>query len=208
LEVSVAAAALASVERAVSGTSAERLEKAKSSESQKKEPENQEITEETYQTSEGRRVETSAWHRIEIDEKTGKAVEDPEVAYGEEFRREKRQETLKKDATIANDTKEASTSNDSDRQANEERRAEGASGPGGVMNSAAQIGGLAAASIVQNDQTYADAKSSSGLASQPLGNPPEHHLKNAGLLRFASSPVVWVIAVLFVIALFAFGILR
>jgi len=43
-----------------------------------------------------RRVETSAWHRIEVDKKTGKAVEDPTVAYGEEFQNEQHQEQLRR----------------------------------------------------------------------------------------------------------------
>ncbi len=43
-----------------------------------------------------RRVESSAWHRIEIDKKTGKAVEDPSIAYGHEFQNEQHQEQLRK----------------------------------------------------------------------------------------------------------------
>lgn len=57
-------------------------------------PEEQPITEETYRPPTDRRVEMSAWHRIEVDAATGKAVESPEVAYGEEFKREQRQEQL------------------------------------------------------------------------------------------------------------------
>jgi hypothetical protein len=42
-----------------------------------------------------RRLETSAWHRIEVDKKTGNAVETPTVAYGEEFKHEKHPEQLR-----------------------------------------------------------------------------------------------------------------
>lgn len=43
-----------------------------------------------------RRVETSAWHNIEVDKKTGKAVENPTVEYGEEFKREQEQESIRR----------------------------------------------------------------------------------------------------------------
>lgn len=59
------------------------------------------VTEETYEAPKGRRVETSAWHRIELDEKTGKAVETPSVAYGEAYKREQKQEKLAQDAAKA-----------------------------------------------------------------------------------------------------------
>ena len=39
-----------------------------------------------------RRVETSAWHRIEMDAKTGKVVDDPSLEYGQEYYRERQQE--------------------------------------------------------------------------------------------------------------------
>lgn len=64
-------------------------------------PEDQPITEEMYRVPEGRRVETSAWHRIEVDEKTGHAVENPSVSYGEAYKKEKRQEKLASDAAKA-----------------------------------------------------------------------------------------------------------
>jgi hypothetical protein len=41
-----------------------------------------------------RHVEMSAWHRVEIDNKTGQAVESAEVPYGEEFKKETQKETL------------------------------------------------------------------------------------------------------------------
>lgn len=58
-----------------------------------------EVTEGGVEIPSDRRVETSAWHRIEVDKKTGKAVEDPSVAYGKEFQNEQHQEKLRK--TIA-----------------------------------------------------------------------------------------------------------
>ncbi|MBA2279533.1 hypothetical protein H0V99_03805 [Candidatus Saccharibacteria bacterium] len=64
----------------------------------KKLPEDQPITEETYETQPGHRVETSVWHRIEKDAKTGKVVENPELAYGKEFINEQRQERLQREA--------------------------------------------------------------------------------------------------------------
>jgi len=59
----------------------------------KQQPEN---IDEPIQVSPDRRVETSAWHRIEVDKKTGQAVENPELAYGEEFQNEQHQEQLRK----------------------------------------------------------------------------------------------------------------
>lgn len=43
---------------------------------------------------EGRRFEASAWHRIEVDEKTGHAVEKPTFEYGQAFQHEQQQEKL------------------------------------------------------------------------------------------------------------------
>jgi|GEM_PF-1944817 len=45
------------------------------------------------------RVQTSAWHSIEIDAKTGKPVENPTFAYGEEYNKERAQESKHKLAT-------------------------------------------------------------------------------------------------------------
>lgn len=59
----------------------------------KQQPEN---IDEPIPVSPDRRVETSAWHRIEVDKKTGKAIENPELAYGEEFQNEQHQEQLRK----------------------------------------------------------------------------------------------------------------
>lgn len=56
--------------------------------------EEQSVTEELYAVEKGHRVETSAWHRIEVDEKTGRTVEKPTIDYGEAFKREQQQEKL------------------------------------------------------------------------------------------------------------------
>jgi len=42
----------------------------------------------------GHRLEASAWHSIEIDNKTGKAVENPAFVYGEEFQHERAPENV------------------------------------------------------------------------------------------------------------------
>lgn len=52
------------------------------------------IQEEMLQAPEGRRYESSAWHRIEVDEKTGRLVEQPTVEYGEAFKHEQQVERL------------------------------------------------------------------------------------------------------------------
>jgi hypothetical protein len=43
---------------------------------------------------EGHRLETSAWHTIEVDAKTGKAVEKPAFEYGEEYQHERAPENV------------------------------------------------------------------------------------------------------------------
>jgi hypothetical protein len=54
------------------------------------------------------RLEQSAWHAIEIDKKTGKAVENASFGYGEAFRQEQHQEQLRKEvAEAAGDSDEA-----------------------------------------------------------------------------------------------------
>jgi hypothetical protein len=56
--------------------------------------EEQPITEETYTAPKGHRFETSAWHRYEVDAATGKLAENPSLVYGEEFKKEQKQERL------------------------------------------------------------------------------------------------------------------
>lgn len=60
-------------------------------------PEEVAISEATYAVGDDKRVETSAWHRYEVDKKTGKLIEQPEVAYGQEFLKETRQEKLQRE---------------------------------------------------------------------------------------------------------------
>lgn len=52
--------------------------------------ENQVIT-----VPEGHRLQTSAWHTIEVDKKTGRAAENSSIEYGEEFKHEQHQEQLR-----------------------------------------------------------------------------------------------------------------
>jgi hypothetical protein len=172
---------------AVEGTLA-RPEVQKDVERQTK-PEERAITEETYKTPEGRRVETSAWHRIEVDAKTGKAVEDPEVAYGEEFKREKRQEVLRKDA---------------------------AQTTGGATGVASQLGGLAASSASSPAASSSHGRfvpgrpptpQDSPYGKKPGGTTEQPHASNE-ILRYASMPIIWITAIIIVVVLFAFGVLR
>jgi hypothetical protein len=45
------------------------------------------------------RIERSAWHAVEVDKKTGKAVEDASFGYGEAFHQEQQQEQFKKSSS-------------------------------------------------------------------------------------------------------------
>lgn len=49
--------------------------------------------EDLLQIPEGHHLENSAWHAIEVDNKTGKAVENPTFQYGHEYYRERAQES-------------------------------------------------------------------------------------------------------------------
>ena len=173
---------------AIAGNKSRSTEKAKSAETQ---PENKEITEDTYHSSEGSRVETSAWHRIEIDEKTGKPIESPDVAYGEEFRRERRQEILPKDRT------------------------------GGTSGGSANlIGGVATAALasIAGVSTVGQASALSAVPATPgdkskaldVAQLAVHPHLSAGneVLHYASKPLTWAIAVIVVLLLFVVGILR
>ncbi len=52
---------------------------------------------ERLEVPEGHRLETSAWHTIEVDAKTGKPVENPTFAYGQEYYRERSHEAAPRD---------------------------------------------------------------------------------------------------------------
>lgn len=73
----------------------------------------EEAIEEQLKVPEGHHIETSAWHSIEVDNKTGRAAENPLITYGEEFRHEQHQELLRQQAADAEEQKkkQASPSN-------------------------------------------------------------------------------------------------
>jgi hypothetical protein len=165
-------------------------------------PEHQLITEETYKVEDGHRVETSAWHRIEIDEKTGKPVENPEVAYGNEFKREQRQEIFSETPVIRDTTTKAEQQPGSKKAASREETAP-----------LVQLGGLAAASYTARDSTDSSPHQvqktpDSHQASVDLRSAPAEQTKAKGRLRYARNPVVWGVGLLIVVVLFVVGILR
>jgi hypothetical protein len=203
LEVAAAKAALTAITR-----SEHRSSRSEAVDAQKRNPEDQVITKEMYETMQGRRVETSAWHRIEIDEKTGKPVENPEVSYGEEFRHEQAQEIFNDNSVAGSADNSETMRRDNEQGSADTRREKGST----VGSPAAQLGGLAAASFAsadRSDETYYSRKSQeSGLgAGIPAVSHPDH-LKHKNLLRLASEPAVWVVAAIVVIVLFAIGIFR
>lgn len=121
-------------------------------------------------------VENSAWHRIELDPKTGRALEKPELEYGEEFARERSHE-------IFNEGK-----------------------PDDSGGAAANIGGLAT-TFSMGEKASRQSSISAGAKTQAEDH--EKQLKaGALLLRYASKPLIWAVAVILVVVLFAFGLLR
>ncbi len=199
IEVATVSAALTAVERSSKTiTKAETAKKHENSQKIENAPENQEVTDETYHVADGRRVETSAWHRIEIDEKTGKAVENPEIAYGEEFKHERRQEILRVSAD--DDTKEDFTAAKKPTKATHQQEA---------AAHVARIGGLAAASYVHEDQTYANTKQrETGLAALPAHANTKEVKMTDSLMHYASMPIIWVVAVVIVVIMFILGALN
>ena len=198
MEAAAASAALTAVERSASHISkTEQRIRPESTETIKIVPEHQELTEETYQVAEGRHVETSAWHRIEIDEKTGKPAQNPEVAYGEEFRREQKQEVFSDD-----------TSDDSKEAPAKAQKQSGRSTQQDAHQHVAQIGGLAAASYTKEDQTYSETKPrETGLGGMPSRSNKEQSTAKNSILHYASMPIIWAIAVVIVVVLFVLGAL-
>ena len=148
-------------------------------------PEEQEITEDTYTVSKDRKVESSAWHRIEVDAKTGRPILDPEVAYGEEFKREQRQEVWK-DRPGDTDTK----------------------------TSAGILGSLAAGALASGSSgTPGENSVESDKNDQALTVPYPEEIKNTihadnRLVKYASSPLLWALAAGVVLLLFIFGLAR
>ncbi len=159
------------------------IEKAKGEAIQKKitpelPPEERLVTEETYQAPDGRRVETSVWHRYEVDTKTGKLAEEPTIEYGEEFSRELRQEKLQREAVepqVAVQLGQAVLHDD-------------------VLNTAQ-------ASLPASEPASKPEKASlrEALAKHPVSKQ---------LVRQTTRPLTWVLALVIVVLLFLVGILR
>lgn len=131
--------------------------------------------------SNNHRVETSAWHRIELDAKTGRVAEDPKLAYGQEFFKERQNEVKRSDDF-------------------------GSSG-GGSSSVIAGVAGLAASGLAKASLELSETKKAEQLA---LAQKAVEKELSAGqeLLRYASNPLIWIAAILVVLALFAFGLLR
>lgn len=140
-------------------------------------PEEREITEETFKTAKGHHVETSTWHRIERDLKTGKIVENPDVAYGQEFQHETKQEVLREDSSQDD------------------------------APAALQLGSVATLSPQDDSTPYDnqnDGQLSSGINfSLPKTDlPASKQVKN-----YMTNPVTWAVALVLVLALIIFGFL-
>lgn len=137
-------------------------------------------TEETSKVPAGRRVETSAWHTYEVDKNTGKIVEEQSFEYGEEFKKEKRAERLRREAMqpqIAIQVGQAVlTKTDTDE--------------------------IQTADL----QVTAASKADSERPSQSL--PISLTEARQQLVRYTTSPVTWIAALALVVLLFAIGILR
>ena len=143
-------------------------------------------------------METSAWHRIEIDKKTGNVVKNPGVAYGREFKREQKE--------VYND----GTDNPYDTNETEKPRREKAASNesyGASSNSAVQLGGLAAAYYERDTSSRDSEKQESGFAAlQPQS--ANEDKKGSRLLKFAATPIIWIAAIVVVVVLFIAGVLR
>lgn len=142
-------------------------------------PEELPVTEDMYITPEGRRVELSSWHRIEIDQKTGKVINNPEVEYGEEFRHELQQETLR-----------------------------GQRGRGGAgASSAIQQGNMAASSQGSPGISAHHLPVIANPTLPAIDEPAQAAVKPDNDDE-PVDPLVWVIVGVFVVILFLFAILR
>ena len=125
--------------------------------------------------TQGNRVETSAWHRIEVDAKTGKVVENPSIEYGEEYKRERSHEIRTEDQNT------------------------------GFGSAASRLGSFAATFGLGRD---AGQNSPSQSANSTIEEQEKHLKTGAQLLHYASKPLIWAVAVILVVVLFAFGLLR
>jgi hypothetical protein len=150
-------------------------------------PEDQEITEETYQTAAGSRVETSAWHRIEVDEKTGKAVDNPEVAYGEEFKHEQRQEVKKDDPVSRVSMRPAKKA-----------------GMLGSLASSSVAPSSSMTSVVRDQHTNQSPSETPSAADSTV----QKAQTKSGISRYTSDPIIWIAAAAIVVVLFIIGSLH
>jgi hypothetical protein len=126
------------------------------------------------------RVEASAWHTYEVD-KTGKLVENSEITYGEEFRKEQRQELLRK-------------------KLHEEKVA--ASVGSTVLLSAGTRPNQSL--LASNAASSGGGKKTSGIKGV-LG---DRAFIAKQLVQRTTNPATWIIAVVIVVLLFVIGVLR
>lgn len=59
--------------------------------------EDEETPDEPFEIPPEHRMASSAWHHIEVDRRTGKAVENPTFSYGKEFQNEQHQELIRRE---------------------------------------------------------------------------------------------------------------
>jgi hypothetical protein len=135
-------------------------------------------SEQPYSSPAGRRVETSAWHRYEIDATTGKLVDNPELAYGKEFKKEQKQERLR---TATTDQARATS-------------------VGSTI-----LTGVDVAGTTQSQQ--ASQQPDTHKTSQK-GPAVDAQLISRQLMRRTTDPITWIIALLCVIFLLVIGVLR
>ena len=135
-------------------------------------------SEQLYSSPAGRRVETSAWHRYEVDATTGKLVDNPELAYGKEFKKEQKQERLR---TATTDQARATS-------------------VGSTI-----LTGVDAADTTQSRQ--ASQQPDTHKTSQK-GPAVDAQLISRQLMRRTTDPITWIIALLCVIFLLVIGVLR
>ncbi len=144
-------------------------------------PEDTPITEETYhQPRPGRRVEASAWHTYEVDEKTGQPVEKSDIVYGKEFKEEQKQERLRKDASQPGMAVQL-----------------GHAIVHGTSHAATQQG---AGAPLADPVVPVRQQSKRRSAADPV------YIRQQ-LVRYTTNPLIWVAAVLIVVLLLAIGVL-
>ncbi len=93
---------LAATEKRVESSAASSSEKQFNEQLEKLVPKQPEVVRKRHETETAEQLEipaehhleTSAWHTIEVDTKTGKAVENPTFAYGQEYYRERAKEAI------------------------------------------------------------------------------------------------------------------